>query len=783
MSRRLKKFFASTLTLLMVLSVFGYSAPGTNAFYSDVENSTLNNFSAGSLDLQLVASASWSPVTAGADPLDFFPGDVISRTLRVENVGTLDFSYTASVSHTFTPGTPDLCQLLNLQAFRTPPAGGETSVYNGPLLGLSETTPIGAPYALATSSNDKWRLEVSLPSGLPEENDDLSCEGFIAFDSFILPLSFGQGFHDRETLNGNIFESGGWVIPTDNYSPIADARIQENQPTNNYGSAVELHMRNQVGASQESFLKFDLNLPSSVTINSATLNLFMHNAPNVTSRPYGAHRVNGLWTEPGITWNSSPSYEAIATDVITSGITNGVWLAWNVQPDVQGFVAGSLTNNGWGLRDESPFAPTTGEFRSQEASQLNQRPVLEVNFTAPPATTTHLVVNEVHFNTASGSDGANEWVELYNPTDLAVDLTGWQICDSSACDTFPGTPSIPAKGFAVIANNPSTWNVYWTQILATGATVIPLGPGNPIGNQLANGGDSVILRDSSAVVVDAMSYGSDTTQLNPSVPLSGDGDSLARVIKGYDANLATDWLLNATPNPGTNPSASGAEVMRFTYNGVMIADASEGLDPLLDEEVSEGEEEEPVVIEETPMVTPILEPDPASSSEELLVTPTPTPSPEETPLPTSDPSETPDPTPTPSPTSDPEPDPSVTPTPEVSPSVTPEPSTTPTPSVEPDPTPEVSPTPEPTPTPTDEPEPSLTPTPSVEPEPTQDTSPSPSPEPTASPEPTPEIIPAPTPEPDPVIIPDPPQVVEIPSAPPIEVQPPAPIPDPAPTGE
>lgn len=41
-------------------------------------------------------------------------------------------------------------------------------------------------------------------------------------------------------------------------------------------------------------------------------------------------------------------------------------------------------------------------------------------------TVPHLVINEIEINPA-GLDTDNEWVELLNPTDAAIDLMGWQI--------------------------------------------------------------------------------------------------------------------------------------------------------------------------------------------------------------------------------------------------------------------------------------------------------------------------------------------------------------------
>jgi len=72
-------------------------------------------------------------------------------------------------------------------------------------------------------------------------------------------------------------------------------------------------------------------------------------------------------------------------------------------------------------------------------------------------------------------------------------------------------------------------------------------PGDRIGgNGLADGGDRVILRDDSDVVIDAASYGSDDSQLDPSIFDAERGNSLARIVKGYDSDSATDWIINAS---------------------------------------------------------------------------------------------------------------------------------------------------------------------------------------------------------------------------------------------
>jgi hypothetical protein len=71
-----------------------------------------------------------------------------------------------------------------------------------------------------------------------------------------------------------------------------------------------------------------------------------------------------------------------------------------------------------------------------------------------------------------------------------------------------------------------------------------------IGNGLANTGDALWLRDPRGVIVDAVSYGTDTTGLNPAVPLAPAGYSLERVPMGQDTDTAADWYPRRSPSPG-----------------------------------------------------------------------------------------------------------------------------------------------------------------------------------------------------------------------------------------
>lgn len=159
----------------------------------------------------------------------------------------------------------------------------------------------------------------------------------------------------------------------------------------------------------------------------------------------------------------------------------------------------------------------------------------------------YIMVTEVFANVDAvhGEDPDNEWVELYNPSDTAFDISGWKISDNSSAVTLPGGTSMPAKSRLIVTPATSTatkWNIPST------ARVIVLG--RRIGDGLATTGDRVIFSDKDGVPLDGVSWGTDTNQFRPSASAPKPGESLIRASLAKDTDLSTDWVITASPNPG-----------------------------------------------------------------------------------------------------------------------------------------------------------------------------------------------------------------------------------------
>lgn len=161
-----------------------------------------------------------------------------------------------------------------------------------------------------------------------------------------------------------------------------------------------------------------------------------------------------------------------------------------------------------------------------------------------------IVINEVSYNSVNNefcNDDKNEWIELYNGTENAVNLKDWELRDDDGTRKIINSNTwIPSFGFAVLSHDNSTW-IHCAN-LAAGAEVIQLtGPKNA---WLENEGDKLYLFDPLGNEVDFVSWGGAEAGWDLDV-LSG--GSIARKEKGVDTDSPNDWEPLTSPNPGTNP--------------------------------------------------------------------------------------------------------------------------------------------------------------------------------------------------------------------------------------
>lgn len=160
----------------------------------------------------------------------------------------------------------------------------------------------------------------------------------------------------------------------------------------------------------------------------------------------------------------------------------------------------------------------------------------------------NIKINEIFYDPA-GSDSGYEWIELYNPTDQAVDISGWRI--EKAGTSFSTAVTIE---FATV--QPYSFYLIGEEFITDADYICVLG--------LQNGGsstDGVRLISVDGLYTDTVLYDEpNTNQLpddsgNPGTQFAPDvsgGHSLARINDGYDTdNSATDCTDCEIPTPGT----------------------------------------------------------------------------------------------------------------------------------------------------------------------------------------------------------------------------------------
>src|SRR5690349_12954149 len=116
------------------------------------------------------------------------------------------------------------------------------------------------------------------------------------------------------------------------FTAEADARVHENSPNSNYGTANYLLADGANNPDIESFLRFTVNGVTG-SVQNAKLRVYITN--NNSSNGPAAYAANNSWTETGITWNNRPARTSGALD--NKGATSrSSWVEYNVTAAVTG---------------------------------------------------------------------------------------------------------------------------------------------------------------------------------------------------------------------------------------------------------------------------------------------------------------------------------------------------------------------------------------------------------------------------------------------------------------
>ena len=168
----------------------------------------------------------------------------------------------------------------------------------------------------------------------------------------------------------------------------------------------------------------------------------------------------------------------------------------------------------------------------------------------------HVLLSEVFYDTP-GSDQYEEWIELYNPTDKVVDISGWEIQDNSGSYIIPQNTVIFPNDTLVIAKDTEGFrNLYGFDPDISGMSL-----------SLSNSGDFLKLINESGEV-DMVAWENEITGWDL---VANTNESIERVPINVDTDSPSDWTSHATPKPDT--AKTKLNLTNFTihlYKGINI---------------------------------------------------------------------------------------------------------------------------------------------------------------------------------------------------------------------
>lgn len=186
-------------------------------------------------------------------------------------------------------------------------------------------------------------------------------------------------------------------------------------------------------------------------------------------------------------------------------------------------------------------APAMGSQLSGKIN-LSADTVLIAYFISGSAAKDTIVINEINYNSAAAKN-SGDWVELFNPNDHSVDISGWVFQDESGYYNMPGNTVMAPGSYLVLAESKSEFSLIYPGVVNV---IGNFGQGEQ-GFKLSNSSELVQLRNASLEVIDSVRY-ADKQPWPPAA--DGTGASLQLVHWELDNALPQSWKAD-TPTPGS----------------------------------------------------------------------------------------------------------------------------------------------------------------------------------------------------------------------------------------
>lgn len=186
---------------------------------------------------------------------------------------------------------------------------------------------------------------------------------------------------------------------------VIDTTARQASATSNFGTLTTITVSSSGAANQRIYLRFNLTvcspaIPASATVRLATLRLYLTAVP-AACRILDLFPVTAAWVETTLTWNNQPfgtvlnnpptasrtGTFSVGTPAGCQNQASGMYVAGaTITADVAKFVAGTATNFGWMIRDDTEGSATarTATFSAKELGTVAQAPQLVITYVTVP---------------------------------------------------------------------------------------------------------------------------------------------------------------------------------------------------------------------------------------------------------------------------------------------------------------------------------------------------------------------------------------------------------------
>ncbi|MFN8145238.1 MAG: CotH kinase family protein [Bacteroidia bacterium] len=302
--------------------------------------------------------------------------------------------------------------------------------------------------------------------------------------------------------------------------------------------------------------------------NIATMLTFANSRPSNARGFIQSHF--GMTSQVTLTIQASPAGSGriqISTVTPTSYPWSGVYFNGN-PVTITAIPNPGYTFDHW--RSNSVIA--TNDFNQVTTYNFTSNDVITAYFTGAPAAV-QLMISEINYNSDSASN-SGDWIELYNPSNSALDISGWKFRDGADNHTytFPAPTNIPANGYVVVASDLAKFSA-----INPGVTNVVGG----FGFDFDNGGEDLRLYTNADVLYTSVLYDDQAPW-----PLGADGQgyTLERIISATDPNDGNSWFagcLGGSPgraysSPSVSVTAGGATAICQGNSVTLTANAAPG---------------------------------------------------------------------------------------------------------------------------------------------------------------------------------------------------------------